>query len=216
MAQHVGVFQERVEPTAVGGHREVGLEGIRGKGDDRQEERRDDGEHHQHPGHELPHAPAVAPCHQGREDDEDPLPQEQRPLQGAPQPGDAVVDGGVPGGVEGDVADGEIGGHQRVDQRPRGRGDEHELAQDGVAGGDLEAFAARARVQDGGGDAPKPPAPAPGECSYVPGWRSCEPTGQDTNSPWPARARSSAWPPGLRLRGAGCTPRHVWPSPWRP
>ena len=70
-----------------------------------------------HPGHHLAMTVAIDPGDDAGEDDQKPFPEQERAFQGAPQAGDAIIDGSRAGGIEGDVLDGEIDGDQAVNER---------------------------------------------------------------------------------------------------
>ena len=125
MGDHARVLEEWVEPAAVRRNGHEALEGRGGNGHDEEEE----GEEAEHDGEnprvELGLPSPVLHDHDEGIDRQHPCPENDRPLEGAPQRGDAVVEGRASARVEGDVAHGEVEGEKRVEHEGDACGDEH-------------------------------------------------------------------------------------------
>ncbi len=149
---HPGVFEQGIEPAAVGRHRAEPLEG-RGRDGHHEQEEGGDAEHdRQDPGIELGLAAAVPDDDDQRVEAEEPRPQHDRALERAPQRGDPVVERRPPVRVERHVPDREVEGEEGVDEE-RDRGGEREPHAHGRPLGREEPAGAAARGARGGGRA---------------------------------------------------------------
>ena len=129
MEDEAGVLQQRVEPAAVGGHREQPLERVRGEDDEGEEQRADAALDAEDAGTQRFADAVVGHRDQAAEDREDQHPQQHRPFVVAPRRAEPVDQRLRRMAVLGDEREREIGAgeprHQAAerqdDERRRGR-----------------------------------------------------------------------------------------------
>ena len=150
MEDEAEVLEQRVEvPSAGRGGDEAG-ERVRGEQDEREEAGREEAEHGEHPRRHLARQ-APAPCrHREGPPAQDERPEEQRPLVGAPDGGQPVVEGQQHVRVGRDVEHGEVVAGERPREAGEGGEVEHEEAGRGVGGERHPAQVAARRARERG------------------------------------------------------------------
>ena len=105
---HAGVLEERIQAAPVGRNGRQALEGWGGDAHHEEKEGEDTQHDREDPGIELGLPAPVANDHDQRVDREHPRPEHDGALEGAPECGDAIVEGRAAVRVHGDVAHGKV------------------------------------------------------------------------------------------------------------
>ena len=163
---HPGVFEERIEPPPVGGDGRQALERRGGDAHHEEKEGKDAQHDREDPGIELGLPAPVADDHDQRVDREHPRPEDDGALEGAPEGGDAVVEGRAAISVHGHVAHGEVEGQEGVEHEGDTSGDEDPDADGGPFPRAQPVSAARSNA-DHPGDRPVERQHEPDHCCRV-------------------------------------------------
>ena len=127
MEGEAGILQQRVEPVAVGRHRDEPEKRVGGEQDEGQECDADPTLDRQHPGAQARRQVGPEDRHHGAEQGQDQHPEHHRTLVIAPNAGYLVEQRFRRMGILGDVLDREIGHHIEVRKAGKGDGEEGEL-----------------------------------------------------------------------------------------
>ena len=130
MDRERGVLQHRIQIAPVRGGGDQALERIRSRQREQQETEAHESEHAHHAARETRRQIAARDRNGERPHHEDPAPQQQRALVGAPDRGHAIKRRQRGVGIGRDVQHRVIERHEGVNERRQGGADQHELARD--------------------------------------------------------------------------------------